>query len=207
MSCAPDDNPQDIILEPDDLPNEDLISLAPDGYKPRAPQLRFVKRYIIKGGSKAACARALGIPEHRPRQWFNRALAARWLELCQIYAAGRLGVPKGWRAMADKAARGDTKAMHMLALRFDSTYRAAVNRQPVDGGPSIPDKAIESAKRAQMQEGSTQGQADSRADDSKAIEVAARAQHARTPGEGGTGGPLIHIGPTESQEPSAGGRR
>jgi hypothetical protein len=96
--------------------------------------MRFAKVYVQEGprANRAAIARRCGISTHRVDDWFLKSRAfADWIALVDVWASGRVGIPRGWRAMAQKAMAGDCKAMHMLALRFDSVYRAAVNKQEI----------------------------------------------------------------------------
>ena len=152
---SPEANP--VTLDECDITDEEMRYLAPQGWKPMRRQLDFAREYIIKGKteSKAAIAERLAIPNSTMRHWYNGERFRTWMRLADIYFAGKVGVPLGWKAMADKASAGDRHCMHMLALRFDATYRAAVNKTPIE--QHVPDPRIggdsEAARRALLQTG------------------------------------------------------
>lgn len=89
--------------------------------------------------------------------------------------------------MAERAADGDCRAMHMLALRYDATYRAAYNKEPMAQVQQAPqDAELEAAERALLPSGVvTPG----------AAEPDHAPDHAPDPGGRGNAPPPSIIGP------------
>ena len=177
------------------LSDRRLRQLAPPGLDPTDEQIEWVKRWILRepGLTRKHVAVEMGIHYDRMYAWYRRSAFGEWVDVVEMFAAGAVGVPRGWRAMAERAADGDCRAMHMLALRYDSTYRAAYNKEPMAQVAEAPqDAELEAAGRVLLPSGVvTPGLHDVH----DAAEPDHAPDHAPDPGGRGNAPPPSIIGP------------
>ena len=174
------------------LSDRRLRQLAPQGLDPTDEQIEYLKRWILREPSQTrkCVAVEMGIHHDRMYAWYRRSAFGEWVDVVEMFAAGAVGVPRGWRAMAERAADGDCRAMHMLALRYDSTYRAAYNREPMAQVAEAPqDAELEAAERALERALLPSGVV------TPGLHDAAEPDHAPDPGGRGNAPPPSIIGP------------
>ena len=191
MTSANDGNARPPVVRLYDelqLSDRRLRQLAPPGLDPTDEQVEYLKRWILRepGQTRKCVAVEMGIHHDRMYAWYRRSAFGEWVDVVEMYCAGAVGVPRGWRAMAERAADGDCRAMHMLALRYDSTYRAAYNREPMAQVAEAPqDAELEAAERALLPSGVV----------TPGLHDAAEPDHAADPGGRGNAPPPSIIGP------------
>jgi hypothetical protein len=139
------------------LTDAELRALCPRTYKPNENQLRLVRAYVSADAAATfpQIVDSLGLKRKTVRQWFHRHAEMHiWLREALMHS---MDVSAVWRALKARAlakAAGNNRAAHMVLLRFDPDYAAAVGKGlPTlkgDTGPSRADvKAAEAVLKAQ----------------------------------------------------------
>ena len=126
-------------MGPTDVLDDDLNKLAPASWKPNFRQRLFARARIARPDLNGAdLSRELNIPEGTIGSWRKGVRFKAWMDRVLEHYGVAARVPESWRSIAEKACKGDRQCAHMLFLRYDRQYRAAVNKQPLEQEPETP---------------------------------------------------------------------
>ena len=135
-----------------------LNGVAPRGWKPNERMLKFARTYVGSPATDSVAVMAFkaGIDTTTLRRWRRSLHFQSWLTEVALKAAGTC-VPRVWKAMIEKAVKGDRACAKMVVERFDPFYiaprvKATDEEQPwaAKPGEKAPDEMV---KRVRSLEG------------------------------------------------------
>lgn len=114
----------DLAETPDyELSDDDLRQVAARGWIPTEQMLHFARSYIESPAtdSMAVMAHSAGVDSRTLRRWRRSLHFNGWLTEVALKAAGTC-VPRVWKALIEKATKGDRACAKMVVERFDPFY-------------------------------------------------------------------------------------